>query len=335
MERTRIIPFASNKCRQSSTSVDLRKAMSISCAKPARSNAKANLFKANGINKDSPYRGSCFILATKHAKSIAIAPSFLENIGTGVIEYVCDTDQLGTFSGEIERKDSALECARCKCELALEKLGSGVEFVLASEGSFGPHSFIPFLPRDQEILYFIDRRHDFHLHLSHVSANTNYQMKSITSFDELKAFLTSSQFPSHGLILRPNNKESSNLIFKGVCDESELKEAFKRCQKKSSDSMVWVETDMRAHMNPSRMEVIRELANKLSLRLASHCPKCSMPGWGIVSTESGLRCEDCGLPTELTKYEIFGCVKCAYEEVLDRKDCLKQASPRFCNYCNP
>ena len=50
MERTRIIPFASNKCCQSSTSVDLRKAMSISCAKPARSNAKANLFKVNGIS---------------------------------------------------------------------------------------------------------------------------------------------------------------------------------------------------------------------------------------------------------------------------------------------
>ena len=45
----KVIPFASNKCCQSNTSVDLRKAMSISCAKPARSNAKANLFEANGI----------------------------------------------------------------------------------------------------------------------------------------------------------------------------------------------------------------------------------------------------------------------------------------------
>jgi SH3-like domain-containing protein len=51
-----VIPFASNKCRQSSTSLDLRKSMSISYAKPARSNAKANLFKVNGITCRSPIR---------------------------------------------------------------------------------------------------------------------------------------------------------------------------------------------------------------------------------------------------------------------------------------
>jgi hypothetical protein len=34
--QSELIPFASNKCCQSSTSLDLRKAMSIGCAKPAQ-----------------------------------------------------------------------------------------------------------------------------------------------------------------------------------------------------------------------------------------------------------------------------------------------------------
>ena len=57
----------------------------------------------------SAYAGSCFILTTKHAKSIAIAPPFWEKLEASVLEYVVDTDALGTFSGEVEREGNALE----------------------------------------------------------------------------------------------------------------------------------------------------------------------------------------------------------------------------------
>ena len=106
----------------------------------------------NKLIDESCYKGSCIILTTKHAKSIAIAPPFLKTLGASIIEYVVDTDKLGTFSGEIEREGNALECARKKCEWSLNKLGNKVEFAIASKGSFGPHPFIPFLPCDHEIL---------------------------------------------------------------------------------------------------------------------------------------------------------------------------------------
>lgn len=64
----------------------------------------------------SPYFGCCIILPTKHQKSNAIAPVFDTVLQAGVLEYVVDTDLLGTFSGEIERKGTALECAQKKCE---------------------------------------------------------------------------------------------------------------------------------------------------------------------------------------------------------------------------
>ncbi len=287
------------------------------------------------VVKQSLYQGCCIILTTKHAKSIAIAPPFLEILGASVIEYVVDTDQLGTFSGEVERQGSALECARKKCEWSLNKLGHDVEFAIASEGSFGPHPFIPFLACDHEILYFIDRQRDYHLHVSQISEKTNYRTGKISSLDEMNKFAEQVDFPSHALVIRSNNRGAKAPIFKGLNTYLALEEAFAECIKYAEDGAVWVETDMRAQYNPSRMQVIGELAHKLSHRLKTHCPNCNNPGWGHVRDEKGLACSCCGSETELMKSEIFGCVKCGYEEHKGRADGKKEADPGCCHYCNP
>lgn len=275
------------------------------------------------------------MLTTKHSKAIAIAPPVFDIVGASVIEYVVDTDLLGTFSGEIDRQGSALECAKQKVELSLNKLGSEVEYALASEGSFGPHPFMPFIPCDHEILYFIDKKHGFHLHLSHLSEKTNYQMKALDSWEELKIFASQTLFPSHALILRTNNIETKHPIFKGINTWHELEESFKASLKLSDKKKVWVETDMRAHMNPSRMEVIGELGTKLAQRLATYCPSCLAPGWGKIRVAKGLECSWCGEKTENIKNEIFGCTKCEFEETRERVDGLNQADPVHCQNCNP
>jgi hypothetical protein len=58
----------------------------------------------NSLKLYSAYAGSCFSLTTKHNKSIVIAPPFWAKLGARVLEYVVDTDQLGTFSGDVQRK---------------------------------------------------------------------------------------------------------------------------------------------------------------------------------------------------------------------------------------
>lgn len=287
------------------------------------------------LKHSSAYAGSAIILTTKHAKSMAIAAAFWDKLEANVLEYVADTDKLGTFSGEVERQESALECARRKCEWALDRFAKKVDFALASEGSFGPHPFIPFLPCNSEILYFIDRKRDFHLHLSHFSNHTNYQMQEIQSFEELESFADKAQFPSHALIIRPDSKKVPAPIFKGINTLSMLKKAYTQSMKLSVGGTIWVETDMRAHLNPSRMMVISELAEKLADRLASICPKCDTPGWGRVRVERGLECGECGLETELVKSEIFGCTKCHYEEIRSPSHGLNNAEPSNCAYCNP
>lgn len=287
------------------------------------------------LKKDSVYAGCCMILTTKHAKSLAVAPPFWNKLGVSVVEYALDTDKLGTFSGEIKRNGTALECARRKCEWSLERLGDKAEFFLASEGSFGLHPSIPFIPCDHEILYFIDRRHDFHLHLSYLSENTNYRMAVVNSLEELLEFASSTQFPSHALILRPTDRTITSEIFKGLDSSSDLEAAFAEAKKQSIDGKVYVETDMRAQYNPSRMSVISELAEKLAERLLLNCPHCKMPGWGVVAEEIGLPCSECGAPTSMIKNKIFGCVKCDYKETQVRSDKKISADPTYCQYCNP
>lgn len=283
----------------------------------------------------SLYAGNCIVLTTKHAKSIAIAPHFRDKLEASVLEYIVDTDMLGTFSGEITRQGDALECARKKCEWSLNELGNKVEFALASEGSFGPHPFIPFLMCNHEILYFIDRKHGFHIHLAHLSEKTNYRMEALSSLEALHRFAKNVHFPSHALILRPTSREVKTPIFKGIICPIALVKAFEECMKHSSDGKVWVETDMRAQFNPTRMSVIGELSANLAERLLKRCPKCYLPGWGKVREEKGLKCRWCQLQTEMVKSEVFGCVKCDYEEIFGRSDGLKEAQPSNCQYCNP
>jgi Zn finger protein HypA/HybF involved in hydrogenase expression len=105
--------------------------------------------------------------------------------------------------------------------------------------------------------------------------------------------------------------------------------------KLSKEGKVWVETDMRAHMNPSRMKAIEELAVEFAKRLSVFCPKCNTPGWGKVGYEKGLSCADCGLKTEVINMEIAGCPKCDYQEKLPPAHGLLQADPSDCLYCNP
>jgi len=275
------------------------------------------------------------LLTTKHAKSMAVAPPFWEQLGASVLEYVVDTDQLGTFTGEIEREGSDLDCARRKCEWAFHQLGDKVDFALASEGSFGPHPFLPYLPVDHEVLYFIDRRRNFHLHLSYWSEETNYRMASVDSWEALQSFASASLFPSHALILRAHDRHTKGLIFKGIQSVVALEEAFEMLIRCSGQGKIWVETDMRASCNPTRMKVIGELATLLARRLGCLCPACHTPGWGKVRAEKGLPCRGCGHETELIKTKIYGCVNCTYTQASGRSDGLERADPGQCAVCNP
>lgn len=278
------------------------------------------------------YRPKVVLFVTKHRKQHAVSSSFQGILGAKVIALELDTDMLGTFSGEVERKDDRVTCARKKCEWGLQQ--SGVSCVLSSEGSFAADPMRPALAVDTETLYYIDAEHDFHLHLTEHSYKTNYKMRVVSSLDELVAFSAEVGFPEHALIIRPNDWRDKAILFKGINSQPQIVTAFEQSLKASRDNLVWVETDMRACFNPSRMGFIAELAEKMALRLTYRCPGCMTPGWGVTSQTAGLECRLCDFPTRGIKANQYACVKCEHTHTEVISDTLK-ADPALCFICNP
>jgi len=286
----------------------------------------------------APYFGRQAVLATMHQKQAAIGPVLQDALGLALLtSRDVDTDQLGTFSGEIPRRGSMREVAIAKARLGMQE--TGLALGLASEGSFGPHPFIPFMPGGVELLTFVDGERGFVLHETLVVDETNFGHCVVSPAEAFDDFLHRARFPSHAMIVRPNalahDDTQSLALVKGITDHDTMVQAIAAACRQSSDRKARIESDMRAHLNPTRMRSLAQLAKQLALRLSSPCPACACPGWGKVDVVDGLPCEACGLPTAMVLQEVFGCLRCAHREIRARSDGLKQTGPEHCPSCNP
>lgn len=269
------------------------------------------------------YAGRRAALATMHGKELAISPVFSTILGVEIaVPKGLDTDSLGTFTREVMRPGTMRETVLRKARMGLE--ASGLSLALASEGSFGPHPAIPFLPAGRELLIFVDLERGLEIFEEQMSERTNFAMLDVTSGADIDAFLASAGFPDHGLMVR-----SGNRIVKGVNSRADLDRLL------AAGGPLHLETDMRAHMNPTRMGEIARLAERLARRIATPCPACGAPGFGHKGTERGLPCSACGEATPLIRNVIHGCILCPYEQSLPREDRRLAASPAECQECNP
>lgn len=261
-----------------------------------------------------------------------MAPCLTEALG--VICQVAEnlnTDLLGTFSGEVARLDDPITTLRKKCMLALEQHPS-FDLVVASEGSFGPHPRMFFVPANEEWVMLLDQKHNLEITARIVSMATNFNAKQVYKWSELLEFASNAQFPSHGLILRPS-KDNYEPIFKGITTELALKQAFDILL--DATQGVYAETDMRALYNPSRMKVIEQVTQQLILKTQSSCPQCQTPGFDVVQAKRGLPCSECGMPTESVLSHIYRCQQCDYHEERLFPYGKQVEEPRYCGYCNP
>lgn len=282
----------------------------------------------------SAYRERTASLATKHAKERAIARPLRFALGLNVsVPAGLDTDALGTFTGEVPRRGTPQEVCERKARLGMKV--TGLPLGLASEGSFGPHPVVPFVPAGIELMTFVDDERSFVLTESFVCEKTNYGHREARTVDELADWLPRVGFPSHALIVRTAADGPGAPVAKGVTAVDGLRAAMAEAAARSDDGVAWVEPDMRAHLNPTRMRAIRRLAFKLARRLATPCPSCAAPGWGRTGTVTGLPCQLCRTPTALVRHEVFGCPACDHREERPRCDGLREASPQYCPLCNP
>lgn len=277
------------------------------------------------------FRGRKAVIATKHRKEEVIAPILEDELGLiCVIPNDLDTDKLGTFSGEVEREDDPVTTLRKKCQMAIDT--SGINLAIANEGSFGAHPTIFFARADDELIMLMDKETGIEIIERELSLNTNFDGTEIKSEDELIEFVNKIGFPSHGIILKKEKNNYSNIIK----ESKTLEELIKNYQKiRNEDGTAYAETDMRAMYNPTRMKIIEQAAMKLVKKSKSLCPSCSTPGFGVVDAVKGLPCEMCGLPTRSTLKYIYRCQKCNYQKEKEFPSDKRVEDPQYCDFCNP
>jgi len=273
-------------------------------------------------------------LATQHGKESVIAPMFSEILGVSVLVAGIDTDQFGTFTGEIKRPHSPRETAIHKALAGMS--AAGIPLGLASEGTIGPHPVSGFTTVDTELMVFIDDERDLVIVETIQSFEIVAQQITASPQDDISQFLRNADFPRHGLIVRsekiPPEVGPASAVAKGIADLLTLRSAIEKYSAHSGK--VLIENDFRAHFSPSRMAVIRQCASLLAERIATTCPECFTPGWGRIEPLRGLDCSDCGTRIDWAIHaDRSGCLACEFIEIAPRL--VQTAEPRWCDSCNP
>ncbi len=283
------------------------------------------------LTLSSTYAERRMALLTQHGKEGVIASVLDTALGCRV-ERVrgYDTDRLGTFTRDIPRDGMQLEAARKKARIGMQL--SGLSLGLASEGSFGADPFAGMFPWNVEFLIFIDDERGLEV-VGIAQGAANFSNLLTDDWAMAETFAKQAGFPEHHLVVRPDGAEDPR-IRKGIATWVALEAAFAWALAASASGQVFVETDVRAHANPTRMANIRLAAEDLVKKLHSLCPSCGTPGFWIVKRVDGLPCEACSAPTRETRSEIHGCLKCAHREIRERAD-RQYADPAHCDSCNP
>jgi ribosomal protein L37E len=271
-----------------------------------------------------------------HRKERVIAPILEEMLGLRVeVVRGLDTDHFGTFTREVPRPGTQLETARLKAQAALAAVPEAA-FGLASEGSFGPHPWLPWVAGGRELIMLVGRDAGLELVGADLTAETNHGSRLVGSVAEALAFAQGIGFPTHAVVVMGvHNGEPEVLkgVSKGLMTTEELDAAVRVVLERHGAAHV--ESDMRAHVNPTRMAAIGRATRDLVHLALSGCPSCGRPGFDVVERLRGLPCAECGLPTRRVRIDIVGCTGCGCREERLPSTGTAPAAPGECNICNP
>ena len=267
---------------------------------------------------------------TKHGKERVVLPLLKESLGLEVRHVDSfDTDQFGTFTRDIERKGNQLEAAIAKARKGMEIAGTKIG--IASEGLFTTDPYAGMFPWNNEIVVLVDDAIDIVV-VGMASSHAQSYSTLVDDLADLESHLNKANFPSHHLVVRPENHSNPNFV-KGVSTLEELHAAFISAKNIGLNGKVFIENDLRAFANPTRMQNIFSATINLTEKIKSTCPQCGFPGFWLTKLNTGLICSGCNSLTKQAKSKTYSCLKCGHEEIRGVKKAF--ADPRECNYCNP
>lgn len=270
-------------------------------------------------------------LATLHGKEAIIAPLLEPATGCTVVHVTeVDTDRFGTFTRDIDRTGSQIEAARAKAQAALAH--SGLSLALASEGAFVSDPIAGVIPWNIEMVLLLDSRNGREwVGMAQGPARAGQGLAR--NADELLQLAPVLGFPEHRLCLRPDHSEDPRVV-KGLGSADALLDAFAHALTQSSRGQVFVESDLRAHCNPTRQAMIRRATEDLCQKMRSACPACQQPGFALSGHRPGRPCRVCASATREPLAHLWSCSACHHTE--ERREGLPAlAEPARCDRCNP
>lgn len=270
-------------------------------------------------------------LLTKHGKELVFNEALKPSTGLEIQHTdAYDTDLLGTFTQEAPRYGSQLDAARKKAQIGMGLVGT--DLGLANEGAFVADPYTGMLSWNQELVILIDQTLQLEM-TGFYSGPAQNAHAYVNRWEELEKFAHTALFPSHHLVIKPTDEYHPQSI-KNISNIEQLKNAFEWASAHSSKGVVYVENDLRAFANPTRMEGIRQAAIDLAQKMNSLCPECQTPGYWIKDIQRGLPCNACGMPTKQEIAKIWGCLKCQHQDSEGMK-VIRFANPSSCSHCNP
>lgn len=281
-------------------------------------------------------RGRKVLLVTRHGKERVITPALENEFGMKInVADKIDTDQFGTFSGDVERSDTLYKTARLKVSKAFD-LYPHADIAIASEGPFYPHPDSPFLPVNTELVLLLDKKNGLEISGRYVSLAAMVKERTVSSLKEALNFAKVILFPEYGIALKvQSSKDYKPFIFKGARTWSSLETALHFLFTVSFNGKIQLQSDMRANFNPFRMENILLATLKLVKTMNRTCQKCCIPGFDVIEVVKGLPCAHCKAPTKTTLSHIYKCKNCNYREEIFFPHGKKHEDPGSCDYCNP
>jgi len=284
----------------------------------------------SSLRAPGSYAGAVVAMGTMHGKEQQVAPAFAAELGARVIAPAgIDTDQFGTFTGEVTRTLAPMAAADAKARMAMR--AAGVHYGLASEASYD--TWFGVLPVHEEILVFVDDSRDIRVVEGVNVPGAPGAPRLVDGGEQAVAAARDFGFPGQAAAVKAGVADRLRVFGKGISDARALIEVVDAAVAAADTHQAWLEPDLRAHHNPSRREVIAALGNRLARRLATPCPRCACPGYGKVAVSEGLACQACGCPTSLIAADIHGCPACEHRSTVVRTGAL--AEQRFCPQCNP
>lgn len=209
---------------------------------------------------DLDFIGRKVALLTKHGKEKIIAPILQRELNCTVeCMLSVDADELGTFDGTINRQGTQLQALRRKVHRGID--ASQHTMGVASEGSFVPDPYSGFMPWNVEMVMFVDDLHGIEV-VGTAQGSAMSKRGFVRDVDALMQLAYDAGFPSHCLMLRPDSQNDTRIV-KGIADVDSLKSAFIDAQLQSRNGKVFVENDLRAFCNPTRLKMIEQATEDL------------------------------------------------------------------------